>query len=123
MKTVLLAAIVGLVGSPLTAATQAQSQQPVTIDKAYVYITGAVNKPGKYLLTEKLTVLALIQQAGGLAPSAGAGDRITIISGTQKDPGGVPVVRKASYKEMLAATPEKPVAPLGPGDQVLVGGS
>ena len=120
MKTVLVAAIFGLVASPLASDAGAVAEALV-VENAYVYITGAVPKPGKYLLTEKMTALTLIQQAGGLTPFAV--DRILVISGTEKDQRGLPLVKTVSFKEMVAATPERPALLLSSGDQVLVGGS
>ena len=114
--------VINIFGDPtfLSSDTLAQSQQPVT-EKVYVYVTGAVSKPGKYPLTEKMTALDLIDQAGGLLRSAN--DVIVIVSGTQKDAQGRPMVMRASVKSMKTPTAKQPVALLGPGDQVLVGGS
>lgn len=99
----------------------AQSQQPASdANKVYVYVTGAVGKPGRFVLTEKMTVLELIDRAGGLKPFAD--DLITIISATQKDAQGRPVVVRRSIQSMKGATRTKNAVLLGPGDQVLIAG-
>jgi protein involved in polysaccharide export with SLBB domain len=68
-----------------------------------------------------MTALDLIDQAGGLLRSAN--DLIMVVSGTQKAAQGRPMVMRASVKNMKNPTAKQPVALLGPGDQVLVGGN
>ena len=92
------------------------------INSRAVYITGAINKPGKYPLSGSMTLIQLITLAGGLLEYADA-KNIVIISATLKDKNGAPVTMKANYKDALALknllrnNPE-----LRPGDQVLVNG-
>jgi polysaccharide export outer membrane protein len=92
------------------------------INSRAVYITGAVNKPGKYPVSGSMTLIQLITMAGGLLEYADA-KNIVIISATLKDKNGAPLTMKANYKDALATknllrnNPE-----LRPGDQVLVGG-
>ncbi|HEX5425395.1 MAG TPA: SLBB domain-containing protein [Candidatus Acidoferrales bacterium] len=45
-------------------------RSPATIQPAVVYIEGAVGKPGRYPLTENMTLGDLIRLGGGLKPSA-----------------------------------------------------
>lgn len=120
MKRLVTALVVA--GALFASSVLAQSQQPASeANKVYVYVTGAIGKPGKYVLTEKMTVLDLIDQAGGLKPFAD--DLIVIISGTQRDAQRRPLVIRVSVQSMKDATDPKPAPLLGPGDQVLIGGS
>jgi polysaccharide biosynthesis/export protein len=85
-----------------------------------VFITGAVNKPGPYVLMGPMTVVQLIAVAGGLLEFA---DRkhIMLVSGSLKDKKGEPLTYMINYDDM---TKGKNVAKynieLRPGDQVIV---
>jgi len=85
-----------------------------------VYITGAVNKPGPYILTGPMTVLQLITHAGGLQEFAKKKE-IMLISATLKNKDGSPLTYKINYEELeRGKNPAKNNIDLRPGDQVIV---
>jgi polysaccharide export outer membrane protein len=91
-----------------------------TINSRWVYITGAVAKPGRYPLTGTMTVLQLIANAGGLQEFA---DRknIMLLSASLKGKDGSPLSYKINYEELQKGkNPAKNNIELRPGDQVIV---
>jgi protein involved in polysaccharide export with SLBB domain len=100
----------------------AQSGAPVVqAERGSVFITGAVNKPGKYPLVEKMNVLHLVTLAGGFRPSANR-ERLIIVSGTLKDADGKPLTRFVNYSDIMKGKYLKEnLVELGPLDQVIVG--
>ena len=85
-----------------------------------VYITGAVNKPGPYLLSGPMTVLQLIAHAGGLLEFAKKKE-IMLISATLTNKDGSPLTYKINYEELeKGKNPAKNNIQLRPGDQVIV---
>ena len=117
--TALAFALFGLPHLPVNA----QSVAPVVqTEQGSVFISGAVNKPGKYPLAEKMNVLQLVTLAGGLQPSANR-ERLLVISGTLKDKNGKPLTRFVNFSDIQKGKDLKEnLVQLGPGDQVIVGG-
>jgi polysaccharide export outer membrane protein len=87
-----------------------------------VFITGEVNKPGVYLLNDRITVLQLIAMAGGLTEFARSKNIIIMRpdSGGTIRPAGQPVTFAFNYKEVLARRNLKQNIELKPGDTVIV---
>ncbi len=81
-----------------------------------VFITGEVNKPGAYVLNDRMTVLQLIAIAGGLTEFAKSKDIVIMRS----DPGREAVTFPFNYKEVLARKNLKQNIELRPGDTVIV---
>lgn len=104
--------------SSSAAIAQSQTQGLTLTDK--VFIAGAVNKPGVYLLMPAMTVVDLIDLAGGLLPSAG--DRIVLVSGTQKDERGQPAKSEFSFQELKSRKVGKQLPELKIGDQLIIPG-
>ena len=93
-----------------------------TINSRRVYITGAVMKPGPYLLTGPMTVLQLISAAGGLQEFAKRKE-IMLISATLKAKDGSPLTYKINYDDLVKGrNTARNNIELRPGDQVIVGG-
>lgn len=88
------------------------------INSRKVYITGSVNRPGAYPLTEHMTVVQLIAVAGGLQEFA---DRkhITIVH-VAKRPDGVPWSNSFNYDDFLNRRNLNSNIELKPGDTVVV---
>lgn len=87
-----------------------------------VFITGEVNKPGAYLLNDRMTVLQLIAMAGGLTEFAKSKDIVIMrpdSAGTVR-PAGQPVMYKFNYKEVLGRRNLQQNIELKPGDTVIV---
>jgi polysaccharide export outer membrane protein len=80
-----------------------------------VFITGRVDKPGPYPLTENMTVLQLIAVAGGLRDFAD-GDNISVL----RDENGRQVVFEFNYQDVLRRKKLQQNIPLKPGDTVVV---
>jgi polysaccharide export outer membrane protein len=87
-----------------------------------VFITGEVNKPGVYLINDRMTVLQLIAMAGGLTEFAKAKDIVIMRpeSGGVVRPAGQPITFGFNYKEVLARRNLKQNIELKPGDTVIV---
>jgi polysaccharide export outer membrane protein len=85
-----------------------------------VFITGAVQKPGPYMLSGPLTVAQLIAIAGGLQEFADK-KHVMLVSGSLKDKKGEPLTYVINYDELSRG---KNVAKynfeLRPGDTVIV---
>jgi protein involved in polysaccharide export with SLBB domain len=99
----------------------AQSQAPAESRQAqFVFITGAVEKPGKYALTEGMTLIQLVAASGGMKQSADR-RRMLLVSGTKEDAKGNPTIQFVDFTELakgrdLGANNPK----LQPGDTLLV---
>ena len=118
--TALAFALSGLLQLPV----HAQSVAPaVQAERGSVFISGAVDKPGKYPLVEKMNVLQLVTLAGGLRPSANR-ERLLVVSGTLKDKNGKPLTRVVNFSDIQKGKDLKEnLVELGPGDQVIVSGA
>jgi polysaccharide export outer membrane protein len=91
-----------------------------TINSRWVYITGAVAKPGRYPLTGTMTVLQLITNAGGLQEFADK-KNVMLLSATLKNKDGSPLSYKINYADLAKGkNPAKNNIELRPGDQVIV---
>jgi polysaccharide biosynthesis/export protein len=88
------------------------------INSRKVFITGSVNKPGAYPLTEHMTVVQLIAVAGGLQEFADK-DNIAIVH-IAKRPDGVPWSDSFNYNEFLDRRNLQKNIELKPGDTVVV---
>jgi polysaccharide export outer membrane protein len=120
----------GLTPEQLKASVTTQARQYIAdpnvtvivkeIKSRKVYITGQVNKPGAYMLTDKMTVLQLIAIAGGVTEFANS-KKITIVRPpVQGDPNGKQVMFGFNYKEVLDRKNLKQNIELRPGDTVIV---
>jgi polysaccharide biosynthesis/export protein len=85
------------------------------INSRRVYITGQINKPGPYTLSQGLTVMQLIAIAGGLTEFADS--KNILIMRTEK---GKPVALRFNYKEVLDRKNLQQNIELKPGDTVVV---
>jgi polysaccharide biosynthesis/export protein len=87
-----------------------------------VFITGAVNKPGAYLINDHMTVLQLIATAGGLTEFAKSKNIIIMRpdAGGVGRPAGQPITYAFNYKDVLARKNLKQNIELKPGDTVIV---
>jgi polysaccharide export outer membrane protein len=87
-----------------------------------VYITGAVSKPGQYMLVGPMNMNQLITTAGGLLEFADS-KKILLIRGSLKDKNGQPVTLFINYEELRKGKNVQRNNPdLMPGDQVIVSG-
>lgn len=87
-----------------------------------VYITGAVSKPGQYMLVGPMNMNQLITTAGGLLEFADK-KKILLIRGSLKDKNGQPITLFINYEELQKGKNVQRNNPdLMPGDQVLVNG-
>jgi polysaccharide export outer membrane protein len=94
--------------------------QVKAINSRNVFITGAVNKPGPYVLMGPMTVLQLITVAGGLLEFADK-KNVMLVSGSLKDRNGQPLSYKINYDDMSKGkNMSKNNIELRPGDQVIV---
>jgi len=92
------------------------------INSRKVYITGAVNKPGEYMLIGPMNVNQLITSAGGLLEFADQ-KKILLVRGSLKDKNGQPVTLFINYEEFRKGKNVQRNNPdLMPGDQVIVSG-
>ena len=90
------------------------------INSRNVFITGAVNKPGPYILMGPMTVLQLITVAGGLLEFADK-KNVMLVSGSLKDAKGQPLSYKINYDDMSKGkNMSKNNIELRPGDTVIV---
>jgi polysaccharide export outer membrane protein len=88
------------------------------INSRKVYILGSVAKPGPYPLLEKMNVLQLISQAGGLNEFA---DRKHIrVIHAEKRPDGANWQAEINYDDILKGINLKQIVELKPGDIVMV---
>lgn len=88
------------------------------INSRRVFITGAVGKPGPYMLTDHMTVVQLIAMAGGLQEFADK-KHITIVH-TERRPDGVPWSHNFNYDEFTERRNLNSNIELKPGDTVIV---
>ena len=87
-----------------------------------VYITGAVSKPGQYMLVGPMNMNQLITTAGGLLEFADA-KKVLLIRGSLKDKNGQPITLFINYEELRKGKNVQRNNPdLMPGDQVIVSG-
>jgi polysaccharide export outer membrane protein len=87
-----------------------------------VYITGAVNKPGQYMLVGPMNINQLITTAGGLQEFANR-KKVLLIRGSLKDKNGQPITLFINYEELQKGKNVQRNNPdLMPGDQVIVSG-
>jgi polysaccharide export outer membrane protein len=89
------------------------------INSRMVTITGNVNKPGEYALLGPMTIIELIQKAGGLTEYADK--KNILIFHTDKRPDGSPWSDVVNYEDILnRRNLPKNNIPLRPGDSVIV---
>lgn len=94
--------------------------QAKEIHSRNVFITGAVAKPGPYVLNGPMTVVQLITVAGGLQEFADK-KHILLMSGTLKDKKGEPLTYVINYEELSKGkNTAKYNVELRPGDTVIV---
>lgn len=89
-----------------------------TINSRKVFITGAVGKPGPYVLGEHMTVVQLIAVAGGLQEFADK-KHITIVHADRR-PDGVPWSNTFNYEDFENRRNLNGNIELKPGDTVIV---
>jgi polysaccharide biosynthesis/export protein len=87
------------------------------INSRRVFITGEVNKPGPYPLTQPTTVLHLIALAGGLKDFAKS-NKIVVV----RIENGKTIAYKFNYKEVSSRKNLRQNIELKPGDTVVVPG-
>ena len=85
------------------------------INSRKVFITGEVNKPGPYPLTQPTTVMQLIAMAGGLREYANS--KKIVIMRTEN---GKQISLPFNYKDVAAGKNLKQNIELKPGDTVVV---
>jgi polysaccharide export outer membrane protein len=82
-----------------------------------IYVLGEVNKPGKYPLKSKTTLLQGITVAGGFTPVA-ARNKIVVFRFTKDGEGQTKI--KASYDDIVVRDGSNQNIELKPGDQIVV---
>ncbi len=82
-----------------------------------IYVLGEVNKPGKYPLKSKTTLLQGITVAGGFTPMA-ARNKIVVFRFTKDGEGQTKL--KASYDDIVVRDGASQNIELKPGDQIVV---
>jgi polysaccharide export outer membrane protein len=82
-----------------------------------IYVLGEVNKPGKYPLKSKTTLLQGITVAGGFTPMA-ARNKIVVFRFTKDGEGQTKL--KASYDDIVVRDGANQNIELKPGDQIVV---
>lgn len=82
-----------------------------------IYVLGEVNKPGKYPLKSKTTLLQGITVAGGFTPMA-ARNKIVVFRFTKDGEGQTKL--KASYDDIVVRDGSNQNIELKPGDQIVV---
>jgi len=82
-----------------------------------IYVLGEVNKPGKYPLKSKTTLLQGITVAGGFTPMA-ARNKIVVFRFTKDGEGQTKI--KASYDDIVVRDGSNQNIELKPGDQIVV---
>lgn len=85
------------------------------INSRKVYVTGQVDKPGSYPLTDATNVLQMLATAGGLSEYA-KGDKITIV----RRENGKDVAHKFNYKKISEGKLLEQNITLKPGDTIVV---
>jgi polysaccharide biosynthesis/export protein len=88
------------------------------VNSRKVFITGEVNKPGAYGLTEHMTVVQLIALAGGLQEFADK--KHIVIVHVARRPDGVPWSDAFNYQDFLKRRGLDKNIELKPGDTVIV---
>lgn len=86
-----------------------------TVNSRKVFITGMVERPGSYPLTNRTTVLQLIATAGGLREFAKSGDIVMI-----RNDKGRETRFQFDYKEVVKGKKLEQNLELKPGDTVVV---
>jgi polysaccharide export outer membrane protein len=82
-----------------------------------IYVLGEVNRPGKYPLKSKTTLLQGITVAGGFTPMA-ARNKIVVFRFTKDGEGQTKL--KASYDDIVVRDGSSQNIELKPGDQIVV---
>ncbi len=96
--------------------------QVTQMKSRWVYISGAVKRPGQYPLTSVMTIAQLITIAGDVEEFADK-KKILVISGTQLKPNGEPVTWIVNYDDVKKGRNlVRNNIVLNPGDQVIVPG-
>ena len=85
------------------------------VNSRKVYVTGAVGKPGPYLLTSRTTVLQMLAQAGGLGDFAKK-DKIAVLRTENGETKRYPF----NYKDVIDGKKLEQNIELRPGDTVIV---
>lgn len=88
------------------------------INSRRVFITGQVNKPGTYALSDRMTVVQLIALAGGLADYADKEN--IVVMRTEKRPDGSPWSFKVNYAQLMKRVNLLQNIELKPGDTIMV---
>jgi polysaccharide export outer membrane protein len=86
-----------------------------TVNSRKVFITGMVERPGSYPLTNRTTVLQLIATAGGLREFAKADDTVVI-----RNQNGRETRFRFDYKQVIKGKRLEQNVELKPGDTVVV---
>jgi polysaccharide export outer membrane protein len=96
--------------------------QVKAINSRFVYVQGAVGRPGPYPLPGPMTIAQLIAVAGGLSEFADK-KKIIVISGTQRNAKGEAVTWIVNYEDIMKGRNlTKNNIILNPGDTVMVPG-
>jgi polysaccharide export outer membrane protein len=85
------------------------------VNSRKVYVTGAVGKPGPYLLTSRTTVLQMLAQAGGLGDFAKK-DKIAVLRTENGETKRYPF----NYKDVIDGKKLEQNIELRPGDTLIV---
>ena len=114
-------AALALASLALQPVVSAESAVPAAqVQQNVVYVTGAVSQPGRYPWTSEMTLLQLLAASGGLLP--GADTRLFVLSATERDQNGQPLMHAANYRDALSGKELLKNNPrLKPGDTVFVG--
>lgn len=89
------------------------------VNSYQVYVLGEVNKPGKYPLKSKMTLLQGITVAGGFTQMA-ARNKIVVFRFTKEKEGEGLTKIKASYDDIVVRDGSSQNMELKPGDQIVV---
>jgi polysaccharide biosynthesis/export protein len=89
------------------------------INSRKVFITGQVNKPGPYLLGDRMTVMQLISMAGGLTEYAKK-KKIVILRDAGPQPGSRQTTFRFNYEDVQNLKNLGTNIELKPGDTVIV---
>jgi polysaccharide export outer membrane protein len=85
------------------------------VNSRKVFVTGAVNKPGAYLLTSRTTVLQMLAQAGGLGDFAKR-DKIAVLRTENGETKRYPF----NYKDVIEGKKLEQNIELRPGDTLII---
>ncbi len=89
------------------------------VNSYQIYVLGEVNKPGKYPLKSKTTLLQGITVAGGFTPMA-ARNKIVIFRFSKDGDGEGLTKLRASYDDIVVRDGSSQNLELKPGDQIVV---